>query len=1446
MIKEFLQGKTLLITGATGFLGQPLVEKILWSTPDVGRIYVVIRPKRHFGGGQISAQERLEKELYRSSVFDRLQMRHQGHFHDFLGEKLQALAGDISRDNLGLDDELLERLRDEVDIVINSAAVVSFDAPLDQALELNVFGARRVAEFAASCRKALLVHVSTAYVCGAATGTVPETVHHEASGAQRQEKFPPRAFSDPQDDIHEIQRLIEKICQEAEAPELRRRFAQAFLKRKSKGRRRVKRASEIANLRRKWVETRLAEEGMRWARERGWNDTYTYTKALGEQMVLRHHGKVPTAILRPSVIESSLSEPSPGWLDGLRMADPLIVAIGKGRLRSLPLNPDVSLDLVPVDMVVNAALALIPRVAETKGVEIVQVATSSRNPITLGRLYELIYQYFQGNPMLDREGRPIQLKRLRFPSPTTFRLQHHLKAVPLRTAERTLERLPTFDATQRVKRRVSATKVANQKLYYYGELYEPYLNLDCAFSVDRALELNSELEPEESAEFSFDVTRLNWRHYVQNVHIPGVKKYILKMEGVGSLELSGLPLGAEFPKTIPELLRRSARRLPDHVGLQIKRKDKWVRYTYRQIEASAEEIGGRLHALGLRQGDRVILFSENQPEWGIAYFGASMLGLVVVPLDSQTWHHEVWSVAEFTDAKALLVSEKCLRRLTPEELARNEEKPEPLFLLNVNQFCRPFDLPDLPRSSTAPLDGEPVATELPNLEPDAPASIIFTTGTAVDPKGAVLSHRAFLNNLRGVNHYLSVSNRDRLLSVLPLYHALEFSCGFLMAVHRGATVTYVQSLKPRIILETMRDTRTTCLLGVPTLFALIREDVERRILKASKSALKGNLLRTSKRLSQSVEETFGRNIGRRLFARVYREFGGNVRVFVSGGSALGRGLYRDFKAMGLPIYEGYGLTETAPVLTVNPLHRSREGSAGKPLPGVELRLFRPDQDGVGEIIVRSPSLMQEYYRNRPATDAVLKDGWFHTGDLGWVDADGYVYITGRCKDVIVTGAGKNVYPSDLEAIYRTLPSIREICVLGMKSGLTEDVHAVIVPRDGGTSDQVDLKKAIQKEIQEISKELPSYQRLQQVHIWTQPLPTNGDGRVDRSVVRDWVREQLEGPSDEAPRAAKGINRRETLYSELSRLSGIEIDEIGEETNLYTDLGLDSLMAVELLLFIERKFGVTVSDDHIAGFQTVGDVLGELRRRGFEGRSTAGLRRRGYRSGLSYSDRPMMDRAVMRASFAALRELFTRYFQLTVSNAGAVPKSGPYLIAANHSSHLDSGAVISALSLALGIRNAQRMHVIGARDYFFDSSLKGWIFSTCLNVVPIERDEIGLSGLRMVGSILSQGEPVLIFPEGTRSRSGTLQEFKPGVGLIAWEYQVPIIPAYISGAFKAMPSGQTLPKRHPIEVRFGDLVSVSDYGELEGSASPDEIYRKIAADLRKTIVDLARETQEFTI
>jgi long-chain acyl-CoA synthetase len=1437
-LAELLKGKTVFITGATGFLGQPLVEKILWVAPDVKRIYVLIRPKRQSGGRVLTAQQRLERELFESSVFDRILSRHGEGLRDFLQEKLVAIAGDISSEDFGIDPETLAKLYQEIDIVINSAAVVSFDAPLDDALELNVFGARRVARFAQCCRKAVLIHVSTAYVAGATDQSVPETMHHDAS-AGNTDPYPVRGFQDVAAEVGHIQGVVRDIKEKAYSPEIDRGFKQALLKRfrQSPKAKNVRRREKVENLRKKWIDARLTEEGMKWARKRGWNDTYTYTKALGEQVVALNRGDRPTTILRPSVIESSLSEPSPGWLDGLRMADPLIVAIGKGRLRSLPLKPEVVLDLVPVDMVVNGLLASLVKLYDEGGFHIYQVATGAQNPVTLGELYELIFRYFSRNPMLDRDGEPIKVRTIKFPNAKTFRIQHRLKAMPLSTAERTLERLSRFPSTHRFKRRVSATRATFQKLYYYGEIYRPYLNLNCRFETSNTVALFQSLAEDDQLLFPFDVTRLNWRHYIQNVHIPGVKKYILKVEGGGTLEPETTEQSLSRIGTINDLLQRSAENYGDKCALQIKRDGEWVRYSFLDLENSAREIGLKLLGMGMRKGDRVVLYSENQPEWGVAYLAASSAGLAVVPIDSQTWIKEVWSVARFTEAKAILASSSCYQNFSPDSLEQNRNSADSILFLNINQLCEPFPGQRKPRAPLkAPVPQEVFADDL--------ASIIFTTGTAVDPKGAMHSHRNFLNNLFGVRHYLRISDSDQMLSVLPLYHALEFTCGFLMPLYSGSTVTYLRSLKPKVILETMRETGVTTMLGVPTLYALIREDIQRRILRTAKSALKSNLIATSKQLSRSVERTFGKNIGHRLFARVHQEFGGRVRLFVSGGSSLGDDLYEDFKILGMPIYEGYGLTETAPVLTVNPENRSRRGSAGKPLPGVELRLYNPDKDGVGELVVRTPSLMAGYYKNPAATAQMVRHGWFHTGDLGWVDEDGYVYITGRIKDVIVTGAGKNVYPSDLEAIYQSIPEINEICVLGMRSGLTEDVDAVVVPDEKLHEMEIgEVRKIILREIQKLARELPSYQRLQHVHFWPGPLPRKDDGAYDRESIRRKLLEKA--GSDKAARSTPSLasiargQREEVLFAELSRLSGVPVEEIRPESHIHTDLGLDSLGTIEVLLFIEAQFGVSIPDEQAARIQTIGDILDDLDRlRSNHPKTLAGGRRPGSTPA---SERSAVNRHMLGLSFSGVRTLYRTYFELLAGQSGPLPAPGtPYIIAANHSSHLDTGAIISALGSLQGVDEAKKLHILGARDYFFSNRLKGWFFRTFLNVVPIEREETSLAGLRIVRNILSGGDPILIYPEGSRSRDGQMRDFRPGLGLIAWELDVPIVPAFISGTHESLPAGKFVPRRSKVSVRFGHPISMNKYRSNGIDSNRDELYRRIAADVQKAVEQLARE------
>jgi long-chain acyl-CoA synthetase len=300
-----------------------------------------------------------------------------------------------------------------------------------------------------------------------------------------------------------------------------------------------------------------------------------------------------------------------------------------------------------------------------------------------------------------------------------------------------------------------------------------------------------------------------------------------------------------------------------------------------------------------------------------------------------------------------------------------------------------------------------------------------------------------------------------------------------------------------------------------------------------------------------------------------------------------------------------------------------------------------------------------------------------------------------------------------------------------------------------------------------------------------------------------------------------------------------VGDVHRESRLYEDLGLDSLQAIELLLFLEHSLGVSLDDETAARIETVGQLLDEVRERAAGPAPARRARATTVRSALPHHERPALDRALFGSFRMGLKALYRGYFDLEVRNAERIPAEPPYILAANHSSHLDAPAILASIELACGPETARRLHVLGARDYFFDTPLKRWFFSTFLNVVPIEREETSLAGLKMVKRILSSGESALIFPEGTRSRTGEIDAFKPGLGLLARELEVPIVPVHIRGTFPALPVGRVVPRRGKIVVAFGEPLTMDTY-RGDGAPARDELYRRIAADVRETIVELGRE------
>lgn len=521
-IRPYFSAKSVLVTGVTGFLGKPLLEKLLRAFPDIARVYLLIRPK----GGD-SAHERLEREVLASGVFDRLREEWGRDFSERFWAKVAVVSGDISMERLGLPDDVYVALTQKVQVVINSAAVVVFDERLDTAIDLNALSPARLVEFARACRNAVLLHVSTAYVNGQNPDIAPEALLPTEGNAPDGWRGPvlPR---DLEAEIRGLQALCAAVEADSRKPSNERGFAATARKEMKRG---VTLAEQTEAVRKRWVKERLIQVGMGRAKARGWNDTYTFTKAMGERMVAQTRGDLPVAIVRPSIIESSLAEPDAGWIDGYRMADPIIVAYGKGRLPDFPANPEIVMDFIPVDYVVNAILAIAPAVSKEGGLQVYHVASGTRNPLTFQDLYDHTRAYFRGDPMLDKSGHPIPMADWSFPSLESFqRRQRLLYLLPLKVLGGLLDRLPNTKRVRRWRHRVSLAETSIERLVYYTVIYGPYIRHSYLFDTSRTEACFDRLADAEKAAFAFDVRGLDWEAYVKRVHIPGLKRHILKLE----------------------------------------------------------------------------------------------------------------------------------------------------------------------------------------------------------------------------------------------------------------------------------------------------------------------------------------------------------------------------------------------------------------------------------------------------------------------------------------------------------------------------------------------------------------------------------------------------------------------------------------------------------------------------------------------------------------------------------------------------------------------------------------------------------------------------------------------------------------------------------------------------------------------------------------------------
>ncbi len=871
------------------------------------------------------------------------------------------------------------------------------------------------------------------------------------------------------------------------------------------------------------------------------------------------------------------------------------------------------------------------------------------------------------------------------------------------------------------------------------------------------------------------------------------------------------------------------------------------RWSYAELDDHARRLARGLIDAGVERGEHVALLAANGPEWMVACLAVIAAGAVIVPLDVQI-DDEVLSYAlDDSDAKFIFTNANQLDRL---EALDAEAAPEPVLL-----DAEPED----ERSWRRLLGDE--AAEPPEIDPEDLAALFYTSGTTGTSKGVPLSHRNLAFQLDTLIQAELVTEEDRVLLPLPLHHVYPFVMGMLAPLMIGLTIILPSALTGPQIVRALNEGEVTLVVGVPRLYSALYAGIEERAKSGGRGA--AALFNASAGLCIWLRRRLGLRLGKILLRPLHQQFGPKLRVLASGGSSLDPDLAWKLEGLGWQVAVGYGLTETSPLLTLKPPGDSKLGSVGRPVPDTEVCLDpsaipdeeepepqkeerRTDEPGEeGEILARGPGVFAGY-RNLPekTEEVFTEDGWYRTEDLGYFDDEGYLYVTGRVSTLIVTEGGKNVQPEDVEEVYLESPVISEIGVLQKDGRLV----AVIVPEQDEANQHGDVDEAVREAVNERSKRLASYQRLSDYSITQESLEYTRLGKLRRHLLEerfDRAKEGDEGHSEEVgPISPEEMSEEDRALLENPVAQQVwdwladryPDQRLTPDTSLQLDLGIDSMEWVNLTFEIGQNVGVELSEEAIGRIDTVRDLLNEVAEQDETGEAAH------QPSPLEQPEEVLSDEqkrwlrplgpvasVAARGMFALNRAIARVAFRMRVEGAEHLPKEGPFVIAPNHVSYLDAFAVAAALDY----QRMRQTYWAGWAGAAFGNPVNRLV-SRLAQTVPVDPDRAVFSSLAFGAAALERGNNLVWFPEGQRSPSGELQQFKPGIGMLLNHFRVSVVPVAIHGTREAMPPGQALPRPKKITVEFGAPLDVDD---LEQRGEGDQPQDRIVHALRDQVAEL---------
>ncbi|MGL5058200.1 MAG: AMP-binding protein [Fusobacteriaceae bacterium] len=793
-----------------------------------------------------------------------------------------------------------------------------------------------------------------------------------------------------------------------------------------------------------------------------------------------------------------------------------------------------------------------------------------------------------------------------------------------------------------------------------------------------------------------------------------------------------------------------------------------IEYSYKDLISSAKHLG---NLLNIEKDDRVVIFSENRPEFIFAFFGIWDKSGISVNIDGGYTPEQVAYVLKDSNPKYIFTSSLNLEAaLKAKELADSS-----VHIINLDEVV--FN-----KESTSEIKG----IEFP--EDDKVVVILYTSGTTGEPKGVMLTFKNIMSNMTALQELKLIQPEDKILAILPMHHILTLVSNILAPLYLGSLVVILKELSSDAIKTAMQKYEITVVMGVPRLWEMFHKGI---MSKINSSKVAHTLFKICEKLKNPA-------ISKKVFKKIHTAFGGHMKLLASGGAKLDPQIMRDFTNMGFLMLEGYGLTETSPLISFNHPDDIKAGTVGFPIPGVEVKIADD-----GEILVKGANVMKGYYNKPEATAQAIVDGWFNTGDLGFFDGK-HLTITGRKKEMIVLSNGKNINPSDIEVeLIKGSNLIKEIAVVEYKNHLLALIYPDfdLAKTNGIANIKEELKWQI---IDKYNITAPKYRKILETKIISTELPKTRLGKLQRFKLNALIVEDIE---TEVVKEKKVVVSDYIETEEFQKLSAYiktlhEDTEITPESHIEIDLGMDSLDNVELISYIETTFGVEVSEEELAHHKIMKELADLIKEKG-------GTFKVGDVNWKKIFDSPVnypMPKSIKFGKFMGLvflKPFFSLYIKLNKKGMEKIPNS-PVIFVGNHQSMIDA----FAFAQLLNGEALKKTYYLGVSIHF-NSKLKK-LMADHSNIITIDMNRNIKESLKISANVLKNGNNIVIFPEGARTRDGELQEFKKSFAILSKELNIPVVPFVVKGAYDLMPFGKSFPSNGKMEVEILDAISPTNY------------------------------------